>query len=235
MPLHDWRDDRGWDSLHLLWQSQLLDWVQPRLPAGYRAYLCGVPALTVDTSNGRPDLNVRSWNPRPEPAAEAPGGTAPDGTAEPDIEAVATLALDPLRALHIDLHGQLIAAIELVSPSNKDRPDSRERYTNRYSGYIHNAVHLLLIDVLPLPVGFSFADAVAANIGFAQPPCPVPFAVSYRVGEPVPEGTLIARWLRPLRVGDPLPTIPLALNVHQSVSIDLEHTYREAARRVYLD
>jgi hypothetical protein len=63
----------------------------------------------------------------------------------------------------------------------------------------------------------------------------VPFVVSYRVGEPVPEGTLIARRLCPLRVGDPLPTVPLALTVHSAVSIDLEPTYREAARRVYLD
>ena len=228
MPLHDWRDDRGWDSLHIVWQAQLLEWVQPRLPAGYRAYLCGVPALTVDTPNGRPDLNVRNWNPPPDRTADA-------AAVEPDAETVATLTLDPLRVLQIDLHGQLIAAIELVSPANKDRPDSRERYTSRYFGYIHNAVHLLLIDVLPLPLGFSFADAVAANAGIDQPPCPVPFAVSYRVGEPVPEGTLIARWVRPFAIGDALPTIPLALNVHQSILIDLEHTYREAAHRVYLD
>lgn len=39
MPLHDWRDDRGWDGVHLVWLAQLLDWVQPRLPAGYRVYL----------------------------------------------------------------------------------------------------------------------------------------------------------------------------------------------------
>ena len=38
MPLHDWKDDRGWDSVHLVWLAQLLDWVQPRLPAGYRAF-----------------------------------------------------------------------------------------------------------------------------------------------------------------------------------------------------
>ena len=234
MPLHDWTDDRGWDSIHLVWQNQLLEWIQPRLPAGYRAYLCGVPALTVDTPNGRPDLNVRNWHPHPEGAAPPPP-VAPDGSMAPDVEAVATLTLDPLRAIHIDLHGQLIAAVELVSPRNKDRPDSRERYTSRYFGYIHNSVHLLVIDVLPLPVGFSFADAIAANLGIEQAPCPVPFAVSYRVGEPVPGGTLIAKWVRPFRVGDQLPTIPLALDVHQSVLIDLEHTYREAARRVYLD
>jgi Protein of unknown function (DUF4058) len=231
MPLHDWTDDRGFDSLHLVWQSQLLDWVQPRLPAGYRAYLGAVPALTIDIPNGRPDLSVRNW----KPGAPPPPPVAPDTAIAPDSEAVAVLTLDPLRAIHIDLHGQLIAAIEIVSPRNKDRPDSRERYTNRYFGYLRQGVHLLLIDVLPRPVGFSFADAVSANIGLDQPPCPVPFAVSYRVGESVPDGTLVAVWRRPLRVGDALPSIPLALNLKESVVIDLEHTYREAARRVYLD
>jgi hypothetical protein len=229
MPLHDWRDDRGWDSLHLVWQAQLLDWIQPRLPEGYRAYLGSVPALTIDTPNGRPDLGVRDWSPptpRPTPA--------PSAAIEPDTEAVALFSLDPMRAVHIDLHGQLIAAIEIVSPRNKDRPAARERYLGRYLGYVHQAVHLMLIDLLPRPDGFSFAEAIAASLNYAQPPCPAPFAVSYRVGEAVPEGTLLGSWHRPLRVGDPLPTIPLALTASQSIEIDLEHTYREAARRVYL-
>jgi len=37
MPLHDWKDERGWDGIHLLWLAQLLDWIQPRLPPGFRA------------------------------------------------------------------------------------------------------------------------------------------------------------------------------------------------------
>ncbi len=63
MPLHDWCDDRGWSSLHLVWQNQLLDWVQVRLPLGYRAYLGSVPALAIGTPEGRPDLGVRRWMP----------------------------------------------------------------------------------------------------------------------------------------------------------------------------
>src|SRR5438874_627992 len=117
MPLHDWRDDRGFDSLHIVWQNQLLDWVQPRLPEGYRAYLGSVPALTIDTPNGRPDLSVRDWTPPAPPV----NGLAPPTGVEPDTEAVATFTLDPQRAIHIDLRGQLIAAIEIVSPRNKDR------------------------------------------------------------------------------------------------------------------
>ncbi|MCI0699868.1 MAG: DUF4058 family protein [Planctomycetia bacterium] len=233
MPLHDWTDDRGWNSLHHVWQTTMLTQLRDRLPEGYRAYIGSVPALTIDAPNGRPDVNVRTWKPSVEPAA---GGSAPaEAVGVFDTEAVAVFELDPQTALHVDLHGQLVAAVEIVSPRNKDRPDSRERYTSRYFGYLRQGVHLLLIDILPRPVGFSFADAIAVNLGIEQPPCPVPFAVSYRVGEPVPEGTLIARRLCPLRVGEPLPTVPLALNVHQSVLIELEPTYREAARLVYLD
>jgi hypothetical protein len=230
MPLHNWRDDRGWNSLHLVWQTQLLDWIQPRLPAGYRAYLGSVPALTIDAPNGRPDLGVRQWQPQP---SEVPTGAST--TPAPDTETVAVFELDPQTAVHIDLHGSLIAAIEIVSPRNKDRMDARQRYLGRYLGYVRQGVHLMLIDLLPRPVDFSFADALAANLGFTQPPCPAPFAVSYRVGESVPEGTVLAIWRRPLRVGDPLPTVPLALTIRESVAVDLEHTYREAARRVYLE
>src|ERR1043166_4378643 len=229
MPLHDGHDDRGWDSVPLVWLAQLLDWVQPRLPTGYRAYLGSVPALTIDTPNGRPDVGVREW---PEQPADA--GARANTILEPDQEAIATFTLDPQRALHVDRHGQLVAAIELVSPRNKDRPAARERYLGRYAGYLRQGVPLMLIDVLPRPEGFSFADALAANLGFVQAACPTPFAASYRVGEPVPEGTVIALWQRQLTVGQPLPTIPLALD-EQQVPIDLEHTYQETARRAYLD
>jgi len=231
MPLHDWRDDRGWDSLHLVWQTQLLDWVKPRLPDGYRVYLGSVPGLTIGTPNGRPDLSVRNWATTPPEPLTQPTAAGD----EPDSEVVTTMTLSPERALHIDWHGQLVAAIEIVSPRNKDRPESRERSTHRYSGYLHQGAHLLLIDVLPRPYGFSFADAVAADVGLPPVPCPVPFAVSFRVGEPVPEGTLLAVWRRPMTIGQPLPTIPLPLTVHVSVPVDLEFTYREAAQRVYLD
>jgi Protein of unknown function (DUF4058) len=232
MPLHDWRDDRGWDSVHPVWLTELLYWVQPRLPAGFRAYLGSVPALTIDTPNRRPDLNVRSWSPAP---GDDSGGTAVASEIKPDQESVATFTLDPQRAVHIDFHGQLIAAIEIISPRNKDRPAARDRYLGRYEGYLRQGVHLLLIDVLPRPEGFSFADALAANLGFEQPSCPAPCIVSYRVGEPVPEGTILALWRRPLQVNQPLPTVPLALDAQRNVLMDLEHTYREAARRAYLE
>ena len=231
MPLHDWTNQRRWSGLHSIWQNQILYWIIPRLPSGYRAFLANLPSLSIDSPNSQPDLGVREWSPDPASASKPTGATA---TLEPDAEAVATFNLDPVQAIHIDLGGSLIAAIELISPRNKDRPSSRAHYANRYCSYIQSGVHLMLIDVLPRPAGFSFADALATELNLPVPATPTPCAMSYRVGEPVPEGTLFAYWRRPLTAGQPLPTLPLALSVHEQVLVDLEYTYNIAAQWVYL-
>ena len=235
MPLHDWTDERGWDSVHPVWLTYLVEWIRPRLPEGYKAFLGGVPALTVASGNGKPDVSVRQWGLRPA-AEKVATETA---VLEPDLEARVAIRLDPQRAVHIDFHGQLIAAVELVSPRNKDRADAKETYTNRYLGYLRLGVHLMLVDVLPRPKRFSFSDALTSGLGLELPPLPPPFAATYRVGEVIPVdddmGSLVAVWRRPLQVGQPLPALPLPLNVHDAVVIDLEETYHRAAKMAYLD
>jgi hypothetical protein len=131
--------------------------------------------------------------------------------------------------------GQLVAAIELVSPRNKDRPAARDHYTHRYLGYLWDGVHLLLVDVHRRPVGFSFADAMAAEMNYPQRACPAPMAISWNVGGPLPEGgRFLETWCRPLTVGQPLPTLPLALTAEQTVKVALEETYNRAAADAYL-
>jgi hypothetical protein len=191
--------------------------------------------LTVALGKGKPLIGVRQW--RPEPAAvSATSGTS---VLAPDLEARVAIRLDPQPAVHVDFHGQLIAAVEIVSPRNKDRAAAKETYTGRYLGYLRLGVHLMLVDVLPRPRGFSFADSITSSLGLDLPPLPPPFAAVYRVGEVVPVeedmGSLVGLWLRPLQVGQPLPALPLPLSVHQEVTIDLEETYHRAAKRAYLD
>jgi hypothetical protein len=235
VPLHDWTDERGWDSVHPFWLAYLVEWIQPRLPEGYRAYLGGVPALTVAAGEGRPDVSVRRWAQDPPDS----GPAAETAVLEPDIEARVAVRLDPQPAVHIDLGGRLIAAIELVSPRNKDRVAAKSTYAARYLGYLRLGVHLMLIDVLPRPRDFSFADAIAADLALEVPPLPPPFAAAYRIGEAVPAddgvGNLVGVWGRPLSVGQPLPPLPLPLSVRRAVVVDLEETYQRAARRAYLD
>ncbi len=235
MPLHDWTDDRGWDSVHQLWVNSLLFWLQDRLPAGYRAYLGSVPGLTIAAEPGRPDVGVRAWQPPEQGEPETRAEALVEGP-RPDFQAVALLQPERQMAVHVVLQGKLVAAVELVSPRNKDRPSSREFYRNRYLGYLWSGVHLLLVDVHRRPLGFSFAEAMADEMQCRFPVGPPPLAVSWNVGGVTPEGGhFLDGWYRPLTVGAALPPVPLALTAEKSLLIDLEHTYVEAARRAYLD
>ncbi len=235
MPLHDWTNDAGWDGMHLFWLTHLFHGIKPRLPDEFRAYVGSIPTLSVTGLTERPDVAVRHWLPEPPP--EVTGVPADGGNGmldEPDVE-TATLTLDPQKALYVTYRGRLVAAVELISPRNKDRPSSRGHYLARCLGYLHEGVHLFLVDVHRRPLNFSFADALAEELHIEQPATPPPLAVTYRVGEPAAEGgRRLAIWRRPLQAGRPLPTMPLPLTVQAVVPVNLEETYMSAAADAYL-
>ena len=230
MPLHDWARTEGWDGVHHLWLSELVRHIKPRLPPEYRAHLGTVPAISLDAVATKPDVSVRHWE--TDNGNKAPA--APNEFGEPEEE-VATVALDPDKALMVTYRGQLVAVIEIISPGNKDRPASRATYMARYLGYLKSLVNLMLVDVHPRPLGFSFADALAAELQLERAPLPTPMAIVYRVGEPAPDGgSFLGTWSRRLSVGEPLPTLPLPLSVRSAVTVDLETTYSSAAADAYL-
>ena len=231
MSLHNWAALPGWDGVHQVWGVELLYALKPLLPPAYRAYIGTTPtfAIGAPADDGRPDVGVRDWPPGGPPAESAVG----DGW-EPDEEvAVATLAADT--ALLVERAGRLVAAIEVVSPRNKDRAAAKAAYTAAYAGYLLRGAHLLLVDVHGPPATFSFADEVARGLGLRRPAVPAPFAVGYRVGGPAPDGgRFLAVWRRPLSVGGPLPIMRLPLSADESVPVDLEATYRRATEAAYI-
>src|SRR5438034_8347174 len=110
MPLHNWNDQAGWDGVPSVWIVELLRWIKPRLPADYRAYIGSTPALAVGALDERLDVSVREWPP------ELPGGENPPlslpaaesaALAEPDEE-IATLTLDPQKAVYVVARGRLV-------------------------------------------------------------------------------------------------------------------------------
>jgi hypothetical protein len=237
MPLHDWTELEDWQTVHTYWITELGHWLRPRLPSGYRVSLGTIPALVVGAGPAHPDVSVRrpagggTEVPQPGQAVAAPDlGTE----LAPDEEVVAAI-LDPPRAVYVTRAGNPVAVIELVSPRNKDRPESRHTTTDRYLGYLTHGVHLLFVDVHRHPLAFSFADDLTEALRLSWPGCPAPCAVSYRVGDPAPEGGhFLARWRRSLTIGAPLPTLPLYFRRDSYVLIDLEQTYVRAAAAAYL-
>jgi hypothetical protein len=237
MPLHDWYDLGGLESVHHYWISELARSIKEQLPKGYRAYIGSGLAVATGEPFTKPDVSVRtrasdilSDSTLDEDAEPA------DPEVEPDIEiATATLEVEP--SIFVELEGRLVAVVEIISPRNKDRRAAKTRYGLRYTAYLMEGVNLLLIDVHPRPANFSFADFLAAELELpAQPSQQTPIAISYRVGEPAAQGgRFLAIWRYPLKASEPLPKVVLPLDVHRSVKVDLEGTYMRAAKDAYLD
>ncbi len=231
MPLHDWTKLRGWFGLHIYWMVNICDDIKTKLPVGFRAYLGSSPIVAIDDPPGQPDVSVRQTN----------GGT--QGTLEsgesdpfqPDWEGqVATIEAET--SVYIERNGRLVAAVELISPGNKDGSEKKANYTARYLGYLTNGVHLLFVDLHPRPFAFSFADEIAKRLQLPQQPSlQAPYAISYRVNSDSSGETALAVRHFALKVGDVLPSAPLAIGFPDVVIVDLEGTYRKAAASAYVE
>jgi hypothetical protein len=228
MPLHDWTDDSLWENFHNYWIVKIAETIQPQLPEGYQVYIGSYSRVGL-ASAVKPDVGVGG------PVRMSPPAVGPAAAFEPD-EVVAVATVEPETAVYVQYRGMMVAAVEIVSPRNKDRLSDQAASTARYAAYVRGGIHLMLIDLLPRPVGFSLADGVVDELGIPnQPSVRTPFVVVYRVGRPTDTGgSFVGVWRRPLSVGNPLPALPLPLSERTGVTVDLETTYQQAARFAYL-
>ncbi len=228
MPLHDWTDLTNWESVHTFWMTEIARDLKSRLPPGFRAIIGSSPQVSIDSTRVKPDVSVTNGLHTPKPIFN-------EVSTEPDMEVVVATMEEDLSVM-VACENRLIAAVELISPRNKDRPAAREHYASRFVNYLRGGVHLLLVDVHRRPLSFSFPRQMAADLGETIPSPPTPAAVSYRVGGAAAQGgRMLAVWQRALAVGEPLPAMPLPLGPDLLVSVDLDGTYGRAAADSYLD
>jgi hypothetical protein len=127
----------------------------------------------------------------------------------------------------------LVAAIELVSPGNKDRAAHRQAFAVKCASYLSQGISLIVIDIVTgrrANLHNEIMRALGHGEAFALPSETVLYTVAYR--PIVRDGSeQIEVWPSPLEVGRPLPTLPLALNAEHCVPVDLEKTYTVACRR----
>lgn len=227
MPLHDWTDRQGWEGMHIFWMTEIARGLKATLTPGYRAVIGSSPLVAVGPSPVKPDAAVTNGTPHATPS--------PDRVPDPDFEvAVATLEEDT--SVLVERDGRLVAAIELVSPRNKDRPTARDQYGSRYLNYLRGGVHLLIVDVHRRPLDFSFPRLVNDALRLSRPAAGAPSAASYRVGAAAAQGgRMLAVWEHPLEFGRELPAIPLALTPDDAVMVDLEASYVRAAADSYVE
>lgn len=131
----------------------------------------------------------------------------------------------------------LVAAIELVSPGNKDRADARRAFVAKCASYLARGIGLIVVDIVTNRLA-NLHNELMTFLGQEGPyllsPSTAIYAAAYRPSRQ-PSGDQVELWPHPLVLGQPLPLLPLALRNAGCLPIDLEETYREVRQRSRLE
>jgi hypothetical protein len=224
-----------WATLHAGWAASLVENLNERwLPSGFVA---GERSFSAN----HPEIDIATWE---TPAiASAPSGGNGSATATaiavytvPESDHTAVLRDELVPSTDILIHDQyrtLVAVIELISPSNKDRPRERSTFAAKIGSYLMSGVCVVMLDVVTVK-RFNLHDSVCDMLELpettAMPGRPPTYAVSYR--PKTAEGAMsLDIWHRELVVGQQMPTMPLRLTGDMFVPLELEETYMDACRK----
>ena len=243
MPLRDHfhpplSERRPWESLHTTWASTLADLLNEQiLPAGYIALeqVHAGAAIEIDTATYA----------NQETPAYADGGA---GTATA-IRTVWTPAAAPLilpatfppsctvEILATEGGRTLVAAIELVSPGNKDRESKRRLFAARCATYLSRGIGLIVVDIVTSRQGNlhnELLDLLGLPATLRMRSDQSLYAVAYRPLR-IAGAERIEAWPVDLTVGQTMPTLPLSLEAEQCVPVDFEMAYEETCHRRRVD
>ncbi len=223
--------ERHWEAFHAAWAGSIADALNRVLPPGYFA-----EELTHVGASA--EIDVATFEPTtPATPLNGTGGVAvaPAVWAPPAPRAVVPAAFADdfeVRVFSGRSGPTLVAAIELVSPANKDRPEARRAFAAKCASYLHGGVALVILDVVTdrrATLHHDVLDLLAAADGRLRDDPPL-YAAAYR---PVrrEERTEVEVWAEPLAVGDRLPTLPLWLDAVTALPVDAEATYTDARAR----
>ena len=136
-----------------------------------------------------------------------------------------------IRVLSTGDSPQLVGAIELVSPANKDRPAAWQAFAGKCAGYLRNQIGVIVVDVVTNRhhdlhrelLELLELDAPLQTWGPAKPPL---YAIAYRTL--MTEQTRLELWPQQLTIGNTLPTLPFWLAADYAVPVNLEASYGAA-------
>jgi Protein of unknown function (DUF4058) len=125
---------------------------------------------------------------------------------------------------------KLAAAIELVSPANKDREAKRRAFATKCLAYLAKGVSVVVIDMVTARAANIHAELVrygGLSDSFAWESPSGLSAVCYRTLRNKLDVRLDV-WPHALQLGQALPTLPLWLTADLCVPLELEPTYHAA-------
>ncbi|HZZ77259.1 MAG TPA: DUF4058 family protein [Gemmataceae bacterium] len=228
----------SWEAVHGGWPMLIVMSLVSKLPTRYvahpRVHLGAFAEIDVTTYE-------QDQSAAAEPAATDDGGvsTAVWAPPKPTLTVATQLPAQDeyeVRVYDMKRDKRLVAAIELVSPANKDRPENRSAFVAKCATLLQHQVSVTIVDPITIRQQNLYAELLELldrkdpALG-AEPPAT--YAVACRaIPTSAKPGAAwqLETWLKPMDVGKPLPTLPLWLAENLSVPLDLEISYEETCK-----
>jgi hypothetical protein len=222
---------RSWESFHGWWGLHLAGLLNMRpMPYGFLAegnvhigitVAADVAAFEEDSPTGESTngaVATEVWAPPRPPVAMFVDFT--------------TIETFEIRIYNQDRARTLVAAVELVSPGNKDRPEHRRAFLDKCAAYLREGISVVIVDIVTsrrynfhkalmelFNVGETALSAVTTDL----------YAVAYRVRLDG-QRTQLEAWPESLALGATLPTMPLWLTESLCMPLELEAGYQAACK-----
>ncbi len=240
MPLRDhfrppvWNKS-SWEGFHGMWPAIIVQKLVPLLPDEFtaepRVHLGSyfeIDVCAYEDDEPKQFVTVTEG---------ATGGVATATIAPPQPTFAVDADLDEQYAYEVLVYDQsrnrqLVAAIEIVSPANKDRPENRRAFVAKCSALLQQKVCVSLVDLVTTR-RFNLYGELLESMGRKDPQntttTPATYAVTCR-GHKVADKPRFESWAYPLVIGQPLPALPIWLTEDLWISLDLEAAYEETCR-----
>ena len=159
----------------------------------------------------------------PRRSGRTPRPTLAVATDLPDLDEYEVRVYDTKR------RHRLVAAIEIVSPANKDRPEHRRAFVAKCKALLQNRVSVAIVDLVTTRASNLYYELLEfANVTDPSLPAEPPstYAAACRCAR-AEDAWLLETWSYPVAVGRHLPMIAIWLAEDLAVPLDLEQSYEE--------
>ena len=222
-----------WESFHATWPVMMVARLRPLLPKRYRAeprvhsgwsaevdvatfHQEGEIAVTAGNGNGDGGVATAVWAP--------PRPTLAVATDLPARDVYEVQVFDEMQQRRV------VAAVEIVSPANKDRPEHRRAFVAKCAALLQERVSVVIVDTVTTRTQNLYQELLdligKSDAGDGSGPAPL-YATACRTTKRQSDWTL-ETWTHRLEIGQPLPTLPLWLADDLAVPLELEETYEQS-------
>jgi len=214
---------RPWSGFHSHWASTLTVDINRQLPDGWFAEPNVQWSIEVDVATyEEAGQLVGAAAASPEDVPWEP--PAPDKTIDFDLRT------DVVEVrVHNDMPGvPMVGVVEIVSPANKDRPETRDAFVSKCDTFLRDAIGLAMIDIVTNRHA-NMHSLLVERFGETAPSGEELYAAAYRPMRR-DESAELALWYKPLSIGAALPSLPLFLKNGPMVKLNLAETYVQTCR-----